>query len=106
MQETVFKGRPPHLDPVGEDEAPLELSRGNAAMEEHAALPVITLLPADHELVVFQRDREIVLGKARNRERNPIETIPPLLDVVGRITFPADLAVRSTRRSSCSNPSR
>ena len=52
------------LDAVGQHEAALELARGDAAVQEDPAFGVLGLAAADHELVVLERDREVVLGEA------------------------------------------
>ncbi len=58
-EQAVRQIGPQHLHAVGQQERPLELARGDAAMQE---LPVfVVALPATNaELVFFQRDLELV----------------------------------------------
>jgi hypothetical protein len=78
-----------HLNAVSQQEAPLKLPRGDAAMQELAVR--VVLLPSTHdELIVLLGDFELVQGKARNGDRNQ-ETLCAVVvdgpfDVVGRVT--------------------
>src|SRR3569832_1084677 len=58
-----------HLNAVSQQEAPLKLPRGDAAMQELAVR--VVLLPSTHdELVVLLGDLELGKGKTRHRDRN------------------------------------
>src|ERR1700733_273899 len=78
-----------HLHPVCKKKATLELPGGDAAMQIFTRL-VLLLPPSDRELVLFDRDFELVLREAGDRERDAqlrrlgaIGRVP--LDIVGRI---------------------
>src|SRR5688572_9351749 len=86
------------LDAVRQHERALELTGGDAAVEVLAGL-VLPLLAADRELLVFQRDLEMLAGEAGNRERDPqdlrlgaLALLGDTLDVVGWITVTGPLA--------------
>ena len=89
VQQAVLERGSGHLDAVGQHEAALELARGDAAVQEGAALGVVGLAAADHQLVVLQGDREVVLGEAGDGEGDPVAALVALLDVVGRIAVAA-----------------
>jgi hypothetical protein len=92
VQQAVLERRARHhLDAVGQHEAALELACGDAAVQEGAAFGVVRLAAADHQLVVLQGDREVVLGEAGDGEGDPVGGLAPLLDVVGRIAVVAGL---------------
>lgn len=87
MQQTVFHGRTAHIDPVGQNERPLELSRGNAPMQEHTIPVVIRLPPANDQLPVLDGDRQIILAEARHGQRDAIAAFGCLFDVKGGISL-------------------
>ena len=74
------------LDPVGQHEGALELTRGDAAMEKDASA-VVGLLAAHRELVLDQLDGEIVGCEARHGERDAKVVLADPLDVVRRIAL-------------------
>ena len=86
-----------HLHAIGEQEAALELPRGDAAMQILALL-VVLLAPADDELVLFHGDVELVAGEARHGQGDAQPLGQPIgagqaLDIVGRVSVgggPAD----------------
>src|SRR5262249_59562231 len=57
------------LDAVGQHEGPAELPRCDAATQVLARL-ILLLAAANHELIVLNRDLELVAPEARNCERN------------------------------------
>ncbi len=60
MQEPVGQQCAADLDPVRQQESPLELPRRDAAMEEHPAVIFFGLLPAHDELLVLDGQRQVV----------------------------------------------
>src|SRR6185369_2557927 len=87
MQEAVRELRAGDLDVVGKLEAALERA-GRDALIEHLTLLLVALLlllAADRERVFLGLDRQLVLRKARNRNRDAIGVIAGPLDVVGRV---------------------
>jgi hypothetical protein len=73
-----------HDDSVREDEAALELPRGDATVEEIFILA--TVHPAaNDQLIVFDGDAEILGGKSGNRERDLEALFACVLDIVRRI---------------------
>ena len=91
MQQPVLQVRARDLDAVGQHEAALELARGDAAVQEDPALRVVALAAADHQLVVLECDREVVLAEAGHGQRDAVGGVAALLDVVGRIPVVAGL---------------
>src|SRR5262245_12177688 len=88
MQEPVRELRAGDLDVVGKLEAALERA-GRDALIEHLTLLLVTLfllLAADRERVFLRFDGQVVLGEARNRNRDAIGVLAGPLDVVGRVT--------------------
>jgi len=91
QQQSVFQVRSQHIHALGQHEGALELTGSDAAVQVLAGL-VVLLAPADHELVLLDRDLELVTGKTRNgkRDTQPLwvlrVTCEPL-DVVGRIAI-------------------
>src|SRR5690606_12366758 len=87
-EQAVLQARAPHLHPVGQHEGPLELPRGDAAMQEFA-FGLVGLPAAYGELVLLERHVELVAGKTCDRERDPQEAArlagADALDIVGRI---------------------
>lgn len=71
MQQPVIQPGASHFDPFRQDERPLKLARGNAAMKKDPALAVIRLTASDYQLVIFLRKLQVIHGKAGNRERYP-----------------------------------
>ena len=59
MQQPVFHRRAVHLDPVGQNEAALELAGRDAAMQVDP-LGVVLLATANHQLVVLDLDLEVL----------------------------------------------
>jgi len=86
MQQPIAQLGTGYLDTVGEDEAALELTSRNTAMQENAFL-IIGLLAADHQLVVLQGDGEIGSGEARDSQRDTQSIFGNLLDIVRGITL-------------------
>jgi hypothetical protein len=87
MQETVRELRAGDLDIVGKLEAPLERA-GRDALIEHLTLLLagfLLLLAADRERIFLRLDRQIGVGKTRDRDRDAIRVLAGTLDVVGRI---------------------
>ena len=79
------------LDAVRQHEAALELPCRDPAMQEDPAVGFVVLPSADHQLVVLQGDREVVLGEAGDGEGDPVRGFAALLDIVGRIAVIAGL---------------
>jgi len=83
-EQTIVEAGARHFDALRQDEAALELPRGNATMQIDA-LSVIGLLAADHELIVFNLNREIGDGKSGHGQSDAQSVLADLLDVVRRI---------------------
>ena len=58
MEKPVVEPCVAHLDPLCQDEGPLELTGGDPAVQINA-LRIVSLLAADNELVVLDRDAQI-----------------------------------------------
>src|SRR5262249_11646652 len=87
VQQPVLERGAPDLDVLGELEHALERARRDALVE-HLALLLVglgLLLALDGQRVLLRLDREVVLGKARDRERDAVGVLAGPLDVVGRI---------------------
>ena len=56
-------------------------------MQENPAFRIILLPPANHQLIVFLRDLQIIHGKPCHRQRNAQPVIADLFDVVGRVAI-------------------
>ena len=87
MQQATVERRAGHLDALGEHEAALELTRRDAAVEEHPLGLVAGDAPGDGELVGFERHREVRLGKPGDREGDAQAVLGHLFDVVRGIAF-------------------
>ncbi|MEL0111229.1 MAG: hypothetical protein VW835_05810 [Rickettsiales bacterium] len=74
------------FDAFGQHEAALKLPCRDATVQK-AAFHVVFLPASDNQLAVFDLDREIGLGKTRNRQGNPQRILADLFDIVGRIAF-------------------
>src|SRR5262245_53951698 len=85
MQQTVLELGALHLDVVGELEAALEGSGGDAAVQELALLVLGLLLGADGEHLLLDVDVELVLAEAGHRHADPVLVVGEPLDVVGRV---------------------
>src|SRR5690606_37027999 len=70
-QHAVPQGCVLDLDAIGEKEAALELSRGDAAMQEFPRR-ILLLAASDDELVVLGDHLELLLREAGNRDRDQI----------------------------------
>lgn len=82
MQKTVLDPGPSDLDPIGEHEGPLEGTRGDATMKKDAAfVGVLGLAPADDELAVLERDRQVGLAKPGDGQGNAEAVFRGLLDI-------------------------
>ncbi len=71
MEQAVIQPGTPHLDPLRQNERPLELTCRDTAMQEYAALTVVGLSPSNHQLIVFLRDLQVIHGETGDRERDP-----------------------------------
>jgi len=89
MQQTVIEPGAAHLDPLGQYERALELSRRDAAMQVDV-LAFLGLFAADHELIVLDRYAEIAHAETGDRERDAQFILGELLNIVGRITIGRD----------------
>src|SRR6185369_3415905 len=85
MEQAVLEVGALHLDVVGELEAPLEVARGDAAVQVLALLVVRLLGAGDGERLLLEVDADLVLGEARHRHRDAVVVLAKPLDVVGRI---------------------
>src|SRR5690554_7750291 len=69
-QKTVFHDCGPHFDPVGQHKAALELTRGNATVQEKPLIHFGALPAPNHQLAILDRHAQIVLAKACNSQRD------------------------------------
>src|ERR1700684_2455565 len=76
-QQSILQVRPQYLHAVRQHEGPLELARGDAAVDVLPAF-VVLLPAADDELALLYADIELVAGETRHRKRNaqPFRTVP------------------------------
>jgi hypothetical protein len=65
----------------------LKLSRGDPSVEENPFGAIIGLSTSDHELVVFNGDRQIGFRKSRHCERYAVGAFSQLFDIIGGISF-------------------
>src|SRR5262249_18998615 len=86
IQQSVVERGAGHLDAVGQDETALELPRGDAAVQEHAA-GLVALLAAGHQLVVLDLNRQILARETGDRQRDAEAALAALLDIVGRVAL-------------------
>src|SRR6185437_6120999 len=84
VQESVVERRSYHFNAVGQHKAPLELTRGNAAMEVDA-VGLVDLLAADDKLIVFELNRQFLGLEACHGQGQPQRGLAYLLDIVRRI---------------------
>src|SRR3954447_2174196 len=68
-QQAILQVRPEHFHAVRQHEAALELACGNTAVQVLAAFLVL-LLAADDELVLLQRDIELLAGESADGKRD------------------------------------
>src|SRR5690242_19908946 len=85
MEQAIIEARAGHLDVVGELEAALEGAARDAAMEIPGGILVLLGLAVNHELVLLDRDVEIVRAEARHRHGQAISVLAGRLDVVRRV---------------------
>jgi hypothetical protein len=101
VEQTVHELRAAHLDVVGELEAALEGTAGDAAIEVAAFLLAVLDLAGHDQGVLLGGDRQIVGREAGNRHTDAIGVLIQRFDVVrgvatrlivaqGRIHQPAD----------------
>ena len=70
---------------VGEIEAALERTAGNAAVQIARAVVLLGDAAFDEQGVFLHRDGDIVLAEAGNRHDDAVGVVGQLLDIVGRI---------------------
>ena len=87
-QQAVVETGGRHFDPVGQHEGPLELARGDAAMEKDA-VGIVGLLAADRELVLDQFDHQIVGREAGHGQHDAQAVLADPLDIVRRVALGA-----------------
>src|SRR5438477_7045746 len=86
VEQAVVEPGVLHLDAFGQHESALELACGNAAMQVNA-LALVLLLATHDELVVLQKDVEIIERESRHRQRQAQRLLAGLLDIVRRIAI-------------------
>src|SRR3954463_6163018 len=88
VQEPILELRAGHLDVIGKLEAAFERA-GRDALIEHLTLVLFALflfLAPNGERVFLGFDPQVVLGKARDRNRDAVGVLAGTLDVIGRIS--------------------
>lgn len=82
MQKAVLDPGTRHFDAIGEHEGPLKRARGNAAVKKDAAfVGVLGLAPADDELAILDRDRQVGLAKPGDGQGDAEAVFGGLFDV-------------------------
>ena len=91
MQKPVLHPGVFDLDPLGQHEAALKGARRDAAMQEDAVVGGVLILGGltapDHQLAVLYGQGQVVLGKARDGQRDAESVRRPMLDIIGRIAL-------------------
>jgi hypothetical protein len=82
-QETVAQIRSGDPDMVGKLEPVFERTAGNATMQV-AIGRYLPVLAGDNQQIGLEGDVEVVLGKTRHRDRDPVGVVTGLDDVIGR----------------------
>ena len=67
MQQSVIQLCADNLDSFRQDKRPLELSRGDSAMQKFP-FGIVNLPAANNQLCIFDQNRELILGKPGNGE--------------------------------------
>ena len=91
MQQSVFHRRADDIDPVAQHEAALELTTGDTAIKEDPFAALFRLPATNDQLTVFDRDRKIFLGKARDSECDAERTLTGLFNVIRRVAVVSGL---------------
>ena len=84
-EKPVHQFRTQHLHAIREQEGPLELPRGDAAMEILDPLLGGLDLALHEQHVLMRGDLDVALAEAGDGHGDPILVLPDLRDVVGRV---------------------
>src|SRR6185437_3084586 len=88
MKQTVLKACRLDFDMLGKLEAALEGAAGNALVQEGGLRLLTVLAPAaDREHAVLDIDREVLVGKAGDRQGDTVIILVGPFDIVGRIAL-------------------
>jgi hypothetical protein len=91
MQQSALQLGVRYLHPVGQNKTALELPGGDSTMQIDPLFVVFFLLAPDHQLSGFDRDGQVGLPEARNRQRDAKTIRIDLFDIVGGIAIIARL---------------
>lgn len=75
MEQTVLHLCLTHIDAIGQNKGPLELSRRNPAMQEYTVIAIVRLSAANDQLAILDGNRQIILGKTCNGQCDPIAVV-------------------------------
>jgi hypothetical protein len=87
MQQAVIEGRVLDLDIFSQDESTLKLASGDAAMKKYSAGFVLILASADDQLIILDRDLQVVHAETGDSKGNTQSNFADLFDIIGRIAF-------------------
>lgn len=82
MKQPMIQGRTRHLDTLREYKAPLKLPGCDPAMQDLTLTLDAGFLTPDNKVLIFDRDREIVVGKPGDGQGDAIAIGARLLDIV------------------------
>ena len=88
MEQAVLKARGLDLDMLGKLEIALEGAAGDTLVQQRAGrLLGVFALAGDGEDAILHVDRQVLLGKAGDRQGDAIVILIAALDIVGRIAL-------------------
>ena len=87
MQQTILHNGFAHIDPIGQNERALKLSRGDPTVQKHPIFAIVRLTPTDHELSILNCYRQILFRKTSHGKCDPVAVVRCLFDIERRITF-------------------
>ncbi len=89
MEQAVLKARGLDLDMLGKLEAALEGAAGDALVQERRACRFVSVfaLAGDGQHAVLDVHRQVLLGKAGDRQGDAVVVLVVAFDIVGRIAL-------------------
>ena len=87
MQQAIVQPGALDLDSLSQNEGPLKLTAGDAAVNEDAAIPLLTLPAADYQLVVLLGDVEVIHREPGHSQGDAELAVAGLLYVVGWVSL-------------------
>ena len=64
MQKSIFQIGACNLNPICQNKTALKLARSDSAMQEYPAFVIAVLTSPDHQLAIFNRDRQIFVSES------------------------------------------